>query len=125
MPGYDAMDGDWLYLLIPMAVALAASIATTPLVRRTARRLGVLAHPDAVRRFHPGPIPLLGGVAVYVAFAAGLLAALALGGFGHRDLAHLCWTLIPTAALACLFARSTIAGISAGVPSSCSSSPPQ
>ena len=97
------MDGDWIYLLIPMAVALAVSVATTPLVRRAARRLRVLAYPDSVRRFHPGPIPLLGGVAVYVAFAAGLLAALALGGFGHRELAHLCWTLIPTAALACIF----------------------
>ena len=97
------MDGDWIYLLIPMAVALAASVATTPLVRRAARRLGVLAYPDAVRRFHPGPIPLLGGVAVYIAFAAGLLAALALGRFAHRDLAQLCWTLIPTAGLACLF----------------------
>jgi UDP-GlcNAc:undecaprenyl-phosphate GlcNAc-1-phosphate transferase len=97
------MDGDWYYLLIPMAVALAAAVATTPLVRRAARRLGVLAYPDTVRRFHPGPIPLLGGVAVYVAFAAGLLAALALGRFRHLELVQLCWTLIPTAALACLY----------------------
>jgi UDP-GlcNAc:undecaprenyl-phosphate GlcNAc-1-phosphate transferase len=97
------MDGDWIYLLIPMAAALATAIATTPLVRRAARRLGVLAYPDSVRRFHPGPIPLLGGVAVYAAFAGGLLAALLLGRFGHQHLAQLCWTLIPTAALACLF----------------------
>ena len=31
------------------------------------------------RRFHPGPVPLLGGVAVYVALIAGLIAALLAG----------------------------------------------
>jgi UDP-GlcNAc:undecaprenyl-phosphate GlcNAc-1-phosphate transferase len=97
------MDGDWYYLLIPMAVALAAAVAMTPLVRRAAWRLGVLAYPDKVRRFHPRPVPMLGGVAVYFALTAGLLTALALGRFGHSELVQLCWTLIPTAALACLF----------------------
>ena len=66
MPGLIAMDGNWFYLLIPMAAALAASLALTPVMRRVAWRLGVLAHPDAQRRFHPGPVPLWGGVAVYL-----------------------------------------------------------
>ncbi len=97
------MDGNWFYLLIPMAAALAASLVLTPLVRRLAWRLRVLAYPDAERRFHPGPVPLLGGVAVYFALVAGLIAALFLDRFRQPDLVRLCWTLIPAAALACLF----------------------
>jgi len=103
MLGIGAMDGDWIYLVIPMAAALAAAVVTTPLVRHAARRLGVLAYPDAVRRFHPGPIPLLGGVAVYAALTTGLITALALGRFCHPELVKLCWALIPIAALSCLF----------------------
>ena len=97
------MDGNWFYLLIPMAVALAMSLVLTPLVRRLAWRLRVLAHPDAERRFHAGPVPLLGGVAVLCALAAGLITALLLDRFREADLLRLCGTLIPAAALACLF----------------------
>jgi len=97
------MDGNWFYLLIPMAVALATSLVLTPVVRRLARRLRVLAYPDLQRRFHPCPIPLLGGVAVYFALTAGLITALLLDRFRQGDLARLCWVLIPAAALACLF----------------------
>ncbi len=97
------MDGDWKYLPIPMLVSLAAAIAATPLVRRAAWRFRVLGYPDSERRFHPAPIPLLGGVAVYAALTAGLVTALALDRFRHAELAHLCWALLPTAALACLF----------------------
>ena len=97
------MDGNWFFLLIPMAVALAASLVLTPVVRRVARGLSVLAYPDSQRRFHPGPIPLLGGVSVYFALVAGLIAASLLGGVRQGDLAGLCWVLIPAAGLACLF----------------------
>jgi len=97
------MDGNWFYLLIPMAVALAASLALTPAMRRLAWRLRVLAYPDAQRRFHPHPVPLLGGVAVFFALVAGLVTALLLERFRQADLVRLCWALIPSAALACLF----------------------
>ncbi len=97
------MDGDWFCLLIPLAVALAASLLLTPVVRRLAWRLRVLAHPDSERRFHPGQVPLLGGVAIYFALVAGLIASLLLGRVWHSDLTRLCWMLIPTAVLACLF----------------------
>ena len=103
MPGVGAMDGNWFYLLIPMAAALTVSLLLTPVVRRLAWRLGVLALPDAQRRFHSGPVPLLGGVAVYLALVAGLITALLLDRFRQGDLARLCWALIPAAALACLF----------------------
>jgi UDP-GlcNAc:undecaprenyl-phosphate/decaprenyl-phosphate GlcNAc-1-phosphate transferase len=97
------MDGNSFYLLIPIAAALTASLALTPLVRRLAWRLRVLAHPDLERRFHAGPVPLLGGAAVYAALVAGLAAALLLGRFRQAPLVHLCWTLIPAAGLACIF----------------------
>jgi UDP-GlcNAc:undecaprenyl-phosphate/decaprenyl-phosphate GlcNAc-1-phosphate transferase len=97
------MDGEWFYLLVPMTVALAASLALTPLVRRLGWWLRVVAYPDAERRFHPVPVPLLGGVSVYLALVAGLTAALLMGKFGQADLARLCWALIPSAALACVF----------------------
>jgi UDP-GlcNAc:undecaprenyl-phosphate GlcNAc-1-phosphate transferase len=101
--GLKAMDGNWIYLLIPMAAAFVVAVAATPLVRRAAWRLGVLAHPDAERRFHPSPVPLLGGVAVYAALIAGLAVALTLDRFRHPELVKLCWALIPTTALACVF----------------------
>ncbi len=97
------MDGNWFYLLVPMAAAFAASLALTPLVRRLAWRLRVVAYPDTERRFHPTPVPLLGGVAVCFALVAGLIAALLLDPFRQPELARLCWLLIPAAALACLF----------------------
>jgi UDP-GlcNAc:undecaprenyl-phosphate/decaprenyl-phosphate GlcNAc-1-phosphate transferase len=97
------MDGSLFYMLIPMAAALAASLVMTPVVRRLAWRLRVLANPDKERRFHPEPVPLLGGVAVYIALATGLIVALWMDRFRHPDLERLCWVLIPAAALACLF----------------------
>ena len=102
-PGFGAMDGNWFHLLIPMAVALAASLTLTPLVRHASWRLRVLSYPDLQRRFHPGPVPLLGGVAVYFALLAGLAAALLSDRFRHADLAGLCWALVPVSGLACLF----------------------
>ncbi len=97
------MDGDWFYLLIPMVVACAASLVLTPVVRRQAWRLRVLAYPDLQRRFHPDPVPLLGGAAIYLALVTGLIAALVCSRFRHPDLARLCAVLIPVAGLACLF----------------------
>jgi UDP-GlcNAc:undecaprenyl-phosphate/decaprenyl-phosphate GlcNAc-1-phosphate transferase len=103
MQGAIAMDGNWIYLLVPMASALAASLALTPAMRRLTWRLRVLAHPDLERRFHPGPVPLLGGLAVYGSLAVGLVTALLLDRFRQPDLVKLCLTLIPAAGLACLF----------------------
>ena len=103
MPGFVHMDGNWFFLLIPMAVALAASLVLTPVVRHWREGLSVLAYPDSQRRFHPGPIPLLGGVSVYFALVAGLIAASLWVGVRQGDLAGLCWVLIPATGLACLF----------------------
>ena len=48
-------------------VALAASLAGTPVARELARRWGVLDQPSH-RKVHLNPTPLLGGLAVYGAF---------------------------------------------------------
>ena len=63
------------YIII-FFVALTVSTVATPIARRVAIRLGVVDMPGA-RKIHASPIPLLGGVAVYLAF---VLAVLLLGG---------------------------------------------
>jgi UDP-GlcNAc:undecaprenyl-phosphate GlcNAc-1-phosphate transferase len=59
----------WLYL---MALAFALSFALVPVARACATRLRVLDVP-AARKLHRIPTPLLGGAAVYAAFAATVL----------------------------------------------------
>ena len=59
----------WLYL---MALAFALAVVGVPLVRAFARWWGVLDVP-AARKVHKVPTPLLGGAAVYAAFAATVL----------------------------------------------------
>jgi len=58
------------YLLI-VASAFALAAASTPLVRRLAVKLGVVQMPSA-RRIHLRPMPLMGGVAIYLAFVLAL-----------------------------------------------------
>ncbi len=56
----------WLYIL---AFSFFVSFLVTPLVRLSVLRIGVLDNPDT-RKIHTDPIPLLGGIAIYVAFTA-------------------------------------------------------
>ena len=57
-------------MFLPFVVALAVSLAITPLVRALARRLGFIAPPKK-DRWHRQPTALLGGIAVFLATAAG------------------------------------------------------
>jgi UDP-GlcNAc:undecaprenyl-phosphate GlcNAc-1-phosphate transferase len=59
--------------LVVFAVALAASLAGTPVARRLAHSWGVLDQPSH-RKVHLKPTPLLGGLAVYAGFWAAVLA---------------------------------------------------
>jgi UDP-GlcNAc:undecaprenyl-phosphate/decaprenyl-phosphate GlcNAc-1-phosphate transferase len=61
-------------LLEVASVAFGAALALTPITRRIAVATGFLDHPD-VRKMHPGPTPLLGGVAVAVSAVAGGLVS--------------------------------------------------
>ena len=59
------------YFLIFVS-ALILAFGATPVARQTARRLGVVDQPSQ-RKLHVVPTPLLGGVAVYLAFIIALL----------------------------------------------------
>jgi UDP-GlcNAc:undecaprenyl-phosphate GlcNAc-1-phosphate transferase len=68
--GWFAAAGlDWAYLA---ALAWAVAFFGVPAVRRVAIALGVLDAPSA-RKVHHTPTPLLGGAAVYAAFAITVL----------------------------------------------------
>src|SRR5437879_6826785 len=60
----------WLYVLL---VSYLAVTALTPLIRHMAVRLSVVDHPSS-RKVHESATPLLGGVAVYLAFLVAVLA---------------------------------------------------
>ncbi len=62
--------------VIPLAVGFAASLCVTPVVARVARRLGVIDRPNERSVSQRQNIPLLGGLAVAIGFAAALCAAL-------------------------------------------------
>lgn len=55
-------------------VAVCASLALTPLVRRVCQRVGWLDLPGDARRVHLSAVPRLGGVAIYVSFVAAVAA---------------------------------------------------
>jgi UDP-GlcNAc:undecaprenyl-phosphate/decaprenyl-phosphate GlcNAc-1-phosphate transferase len=58
--------------LIAFGVALLASLGLTIPVRFFALRMGLVDHPGP-RKVHLKPIPLLGGIAIYLGFAAAVL----------------------------------------------------
>lgn len=68
---------DWLEYGVLFAVATVVTIALTPLARKLAIKLDAIDYPSA-RRVNMLPIPRMGGVAIF----GGILAALAVAGFG-------------------------------------------
>jgi UDP-GlcNAc:undecaprenyl-phosphate GlcNAc-1-phosphate transferase len=61
--------------LIAFAVALFASLGLTVPVRRLALRYGMVDHPGP-RKVHVSPMPLLGGIAIYLGFVLAILLTL-------------------------------------------------
>ncbi|MCC7163326.1 MAG: undecaprenyl/decaprenyl-phosphate alpha-N-acetylglucosaminyl 1-phosphate transferase [Anaerolineae bacterium] len=59
-------------LLLIFFASLLLAMGATPLARRVAFRLGIIDRPSA-RKLHTSPVPLLGGVAIYLAFVGALL----------------------------------------------------
>ncbi len=59
-------------LVLIFASAFILVLGATPVIRRLAGRWGVVARPDA-RRVHLSPVPLLGGIAIYIGFIVALL----------------------------------------------------
>ena len=66
--------GDTTGYLIVGAVAMVATMATTPIVRSLARRRGWMAVPDP-RKVHLVPTPDVGGIAMFVGVLAAVVVA--------------------------------------------------
>lgn len=65
--------------LVLFLLSCALSLLFTPAVRKMAARRGIVDSPRPGRKLHRTPTPLLGGLAVYGAFAIGLLLYLSFG----------------------------------------------
>ncbi len=92
-------------LIAVTGISLLASTAFTPLVRMFAYRLGMVDRPDGVRKLQKTPIPLGGGVAIYLAFTATVIGLFVVPNPWREDLrAH--WNyyagLLASAACICV-----------------------
>jgi UDP-GlcNAc:undecaprenyl-phosphate GlcNAc-1-phosphate transferase len=67
--------------LVVLLVGAATTFLVTPVVRRIAIRFGVISHPADDRHVHTEPVPLLGGVAMFVGFLAAIVVATQLSQF--------------------------------------------
>lgn len=59
------------YILMA-ASALILAVGGTPMARRLALHLGIMDQP-AARKLHANPVPLMGGIAIYVSFILALI----------------------------------------------------
>jgi UDP-GlcNAc:undecaprenyl-phosphate GlcNAc-1-phosphate transferase len=58
-----------MYALIILAVSsFFVALALTPLCRDLAIRFGLVDRPDEIRKFHPGAVPRVGGISIFVAY---------------------------------------------------------
>ncbi|MFA6434761.1 MAG: MraY family glycosyltransferase [Elusimicrobiales bacterium] len=69
---HDLIENSRLYLLA-FLIPLISSLALTPLLRRFALRFGHVDAPSTEIKTHKSPTPLLGGAAIFLSFAAGLV----------------------------------------------------
>jgi len=95
-----------LHMLAPslllFALACALALASTPVVRALARRIGAIDHGGSSRKLHGRPVPRLGGLAIVFGSIAALLALVpaspqlreALQGDGRRALSLLAGGLL-------------------------------
>ena len=74
-------------IMIIFVMALICAVTATPLARRCAEKFNFYDQP-ASRKLHRFPVPLLGGVAIYVAIVSSIVL------FGHHFLQELAGVLI-------------------------------
>ena len=72
-------------MILLFGVTLALSLGLTPLVRWAALRVGWVDRPGEARRVHTVAVPRLGGLAIYAAFAVGVLLTFVLPLRGPYD----------------------------------------
>ena len=62
-----------MYLILASGLtAFLLSIILTPVVRDIFGKLGVVDHPDAIRKIHKRPIPRVGGIAIAASYVLAL-----------------------------------------------------
>ena len=66
-------SGELLRSLFAFLCAAAVALCATPLVKKFACRVGAIDVPKDARRIHKKPIPLLGGIAIYLGFLTAVL----------------------------------------------------
>ena len=93
----------WLVGVLTAAIACVTTWLVTPSIVRIAHRVGAVDHPGP-RKIHAAPIPRVGGLAVFLGFAAGLtFAAFATGyltSHEHERVGY--WSILAVAAAAVL-----------------------
>lgn len=58
-----------MYLILTSGlIAFLFSLLLTPAVRDLFAKLGIVDHPDAIRKIHTRPIPRVGGIAIAVSY---------------------------------------------------------
>ncbi|MCL2408980.1 MAG: undecaprenyl/decaprenyl-phosphate alpha-N-acetylglucosaminyl 1-phosphate transferase [Oscillospiraceae bacterium] len=67
------MDNIYIKIGAAILLALVLSLVATPLVKRFAQRVGAVDVPKDARRVHKKPIPLLGGIAIFIGFVISVL----------------------------------------------------
>jgi UDP-GlcNAc:undecaprenyl-phosphate GlcNAc-1-phosphate transferase len=90
-------------IFITFLVTCVASLLLTAGVRSVARAWGIVDHPDGKRKLHKMPVPLWGGVAVYLAVVLGLVVAACSRFGGGPEQADLATVVIVAAGIVCLF----------------------
>jgi UDP-GlcNAc:undecaprenyl-phosphate GlcNAc-1-phosphate transferase len=74
-----------VFLGITFALSFGLGIVLTPLARALARRAGLVDRPDGRRKIHQGPVPLAGGIAVFVAASAAVAALWLFASGAHAE----------------------------------------
>jgi UDP-GlcNAc:undecaprenyl-phosphate/decaprenyl-phosphate GlcNAc-1-phosphate transferase len=85
----------YIYLIAAFLVAVGTVFALTPVIKRSALKLGFVDKPNA-RKVHQKPMVRLGGVAIFGGFVVALILLWLLGGFNALPAAKMpeVWGLI-------------------------------
>ncbi|MFZ4471054.1 MAG: hypothetical protein ACOYOZ_17450, partial [Pirellula sp.] len=62
--------------LVALAVGLLAALLSTPVARQIALAIGLVDHPDNIRKLHREPVALCGGISVLLSLFVSVAAAL-------------------------------------------------
>lgn len=87
---------------VTIAIVFTASLLMTRLARRLAVHFGAIDRPDGQRKLHQAPVPVWGGIAVYLAFLVGGMISHPLPIDQSASRPDLSWVLLFSAGCVCL-----------------------